>query len=271
MPEKKKQLHQSSLAMLERCPMQFYFRYVEGIIIPPAVAMVTGTGTHRPIEFDLKKKIETGKLEDADRLADIAAETVKAEFQKGVTLDDEEKGRPIATVRDESIRTAQALSRLHHEELAPTLEPKAVERKFVLELDGFPMDVAGTIDLQTTTAIRDTKTSKRTKNQDEADSSQQLTMYALAAKVLDNQLPQELYLDNLVALKTPKLVCLGTRRDEQDLKILLLRIERAVEVIQAGKFMPCDPTNWCHSPRWCGFWSRCAFAKNPVSVSVKGD
>lgn len=265
----KKQLHQSSLSMLERCPMQFYYRYIENVIIPPAVAMVTGTGTHRSVECDMAKKIETGKLEDLDRLKDVAAQAVKAEFERGVTIDEEDKGRPLVDIRDESIRTAQDLGALHHDDLAPSLKPVAVERKWVLELTGHPYDLAGTIDLQEADSVRDTKTSKKTKNQAEADNSQQLTMYALAVKVIDQKMPSALYLDNLVALKTPKRVTLSTTRDDQDLQILLRRIERASEVIDAGKFMPCDPTSWVCTERFCGFWSRCEFSKKPVSVPVK--
>jgi len=265
----KRQIHQSMLGMLERCPMQFYYRYVEGIVIPPAVAMVTGTGTHRSVERDMTRKIETGKLEDLDRLKDIAAEAVKAEFSKGVTVDDEEKERPLTELRDDSIRTAQELGALHHAELAPTLKPVAVERKWVLNLEGYPYDLGGTLDIQEAGSIRDTKTSKKTKNQAEADNSQQLTMYALAGKVIDQKMPPALYLDNLVALKTPKLVSFPTKRDQQDLDILLRRVERAIEVIDAGKFMPCDPTNWVCSPKWCGYWTRCGFSKKPVTVPVK--
>jgi len=267
----KKQLHQSALSMLERCGMQFYYRYCENLVIPPAVAMVTGTGTHRSIEADLIKKIETGKLEDLDRLADVAAQAVKAEFEKGVVIDDEDKGRPILAVRDDSIRAAQRLGALHHGSLAPTLQPipGGVERKWVLELDGYPMDLAGTIDLQEKDAVRDAKTSKKTKNQKEADDSEQLTMYALAVKVIDGKAPDHLYLDNLVDLKEPKLAVFPTTRNDEDMQVLLRRVERATEVIEAGKFMPCNSTEWMCSPKWCGYFARCPFSKKPVSVPVK--
>jgi hypothetical protein len=257
--------------MLDRCQMQFCYRRVENLIIPPAVAMVIGTGTHRAVEANMRHKITSGgAMEARDRLDDVAAATIKEEFRKGVKVEDDDGPGPLVDIRDAAIKTAQDLHGLHYDQLAPRLEPIHVERKWVLELEGYPMNLAGSIDLEEKTRIRDTKTSKRTKNQDEADSSSQLTMYALARKVLDGALPQELTLDNLVALKTPKLVVLTTTRDEQDVTILLRRIERAIEVINKGAFMPCDPTNWVCSPKWCGYFQRCPFSRKPVTVPAKG-
>ena len=74
------QLHATDLSMLDRCAMQFYYRRIENIIIPPAVVMVVGTGTHRPVEANMRHVIEHGQMEDRDRLNDVAAECIKEEI-----------------------------------------------------------------------------------------------------------------------------------------------------------------------------------------------
>ena len=62
MDSPKPQFHATDLGMLDRCQMQFYYRRIENLIVPPAVAMVIGSATHRSVEANMRKKIETGKL-----------------------------------------------------------------------------------------------------------------------------------------------------------------------------------------------------------------
>ncbi len=265
-------LHASDLTTLDMCQMRYFYRRVEGIIAPPGIAALVGTSVHKSVQADMTTKIETGKLQDEDYLADLTADFLKAKWSAdGVNPEDEEiKEHGEKKAQALAVDKAVSLSGLHHVHVAPVVAPAHVERKWRLNLEGYPLDLAGTIDLQEQNLnIRDTKTGAKTLPQSDADNSTQLTMYAMAAKVCDGKLPAKLYLDNLVALKTPKAVTLETTRDEEDIRILLRRVERAIKVIEAGNFMPCDPTNWCHSPRWCGYWSRCPYARNPVSIGVK--
>lgn len=267
---KKPQLHQSGLEMLSKCGEMYDRRYNRGEIIPPGIAQIVGRSTHKSVELNLAAKIRTGELLPVEQIKDIARDELEGEFQRGVALDREERERGLAAVKGEAIDTTIALSTLHRTDLAPKLIPTAVERKFVIKLEGYPLDLAGTIDIQEgMMRIRDTKTANKTPPQADADNSIQLTMYGLAAKVIDGVAPGEFILDALVKTKTPKQVSLVTTRTADDFQMLLRRVERAITVIEKGAFQPARTTDWWCSLKFCGYAANCPFyQKRPVSVSM---
>lgn len=266
----KPQLHQSALTTLSNCGVQYYRRYILGEKIPPAVAMVVGSATHKSIEMNLAAVIRGDAMLPVEQVKDVARDELEGLWKSGISLSDEELKEGMKAVKGAAIDTAIALSALHRTDLAPSLMPTAVERKFVLKLDGFPMDLAGQIDIQEGAArIRDTKTAAKSPSQTEADDSLQLTMYGLAAKVIDGIPPAEFALDALVKTKEPKLKTLKTTRTNSDFEMLLRRVERAVKVIESGAFQPAKPTDWICSRRFCGFWNSCEFASRPTSVFVE--
>lgn len=262
-------LHVSQMNMLSRCGEQYYRRYVKGEVIPPAVAMVTGTGTHRGVEENLRNKIATkGTLLPVAQVQQIAVDAFKAEWDRGVKLSEDEVSAGIDRVKGEAIDTVASLSALHHRELAPRIQPVHVERTFRLELPGYPLDLAGTMDIQEPRTVRDTKTAAKSPPSDAADVSAQLTMYALAVKTLEGAAPEKVCLDNLVKTKTPKVVVLESTRTDDDMRQFLQRVERSVEVIQKGAFTPADPSSWWCSKEWCGYHATCPFAAKRVQVAL---
>lgn len=264
----KPQLHVSMLDMLSRCGEQFRRRYGSRFgwndkeeIIPPSVAIVTGIATHKSIERNLSEKIATGTYLPVEAVKDFARDQVTGLWTQEVFLSDEERENQ-KEVKGESINTAIVLSELHASTIAPVIEPKASERKWVVEMEGYPYDLAGTIDIETTDgAVRDTKTSGKTPAITAADDSNQLTMYSLAKKVCDGEAPTNLYLDYLVKTKTPKVVTFSTTRTPADHEMILRRIERATEIIEKGAFIPANPTDWWCSKKFCGYHATCPFAK----------
>jgi RecB family exonuclease len=163
---------------------------------------------------------------------------------------------------------AVACATLHHEQVAPALEPVAVERKFHVELPG-PFDLAGTIDVQEQARLRDTKTTAKSPSEDAADKSLQLTVYHYALS-REGTAVESVHLDYLVrGAKTRKVVPLKSTRGTVDHERLLRLVDLAGRQIQSGIFLPCDPSAWCCSPRWCGYWDRCPFgARGTVSVQA---
>lgn len=265
MENSKQAIHISEITMLESCGEQFRRRYGykygwndKKEIIPPGIAIMIGIGTHKSVESNLKAKIKSGVLLDLEEVRDIARDSITGLWQQEVRLFDEEKENIKAT-KGASIDMAIALSALHATDLAPTLVPVSVERQWVIELQAYPYDLAGRIDIEETNAIRDTKTAGKTPPATTADKSEQLSMYALAKKVCDGTQPEIMYLDSLVKTKVPKIVIQETTRTEQDMQALLRRIERAIEIIEGGRFMPCKADDWRCSKRWCGFASTCKF------------
>lgn len=258
-------LHQSQIDTFFRCPMQYYFRYVEDRIVPPGVALVAGTATHKTsLEIDLAHKRATGELLDLATIQDAARDAVNEAWDtRGVALDDEERARGEATVKGETVDKAVALSTYHHNELAPLRDPVHIERPWLLNVKGTNLQLQGTIDLQEPTTLRDLKTASKSPAQDRAQKSLQLTMYHMAATILDKTPPQTLYLDTLVDLKRgPQAVIQETTRTKAHWTQLLHRIEVMLDAINKGVFLPTTPDNWVCSAKYCGYWKdTCPFGR----------
>jgi hypothetical protein len=260
--------HWSHISMLMRCGIQFEFRVIKGIVIPPGVAVLVGSSTHKGIDVNLNHKIKTGELMPLDDVMEAAAEDLNKRWQDGVELDSEERSVGESNVRGDAVDTVVALSSLHHKEVAPRINPSHVERKFVLELEGFSRNLTGTIDVvEVGGIVRDTKTAKRSPPAETADNSDQLTMYGLAIRTLDKVNPV-LILDHLVKTKVPKAVTQMTTRTSADYQVLLNRVAAASRVIQSGAFMPCAQDSWCCSPAWCGYYSQCIYARKKIQVPI---
>lgn len=256
-------LHQSQISMWDRCPCQYYYRYVKGIIKPPGVAIVRGQGVHASSEKDLIAKRDTGQLLSQDEVTDIARDKVVDYWaETGVRLTDDEKGEDEKKVLADTIDAAVALAKTHHNELAPQLEPVHIERPWKLEINNFPVDLQGTIDLQEPTALRDLKTSGKSPVKTAAETSLQLTLYHLAATRLDKKSPETVALDYLVTTKVPKVVTLTSTRGAPHWEQLIRRVALIHEAIQAGIFVPTLPENWVCCDRWCGYWAdECPFGR----------
>lgn len=260
----------SQLDMLSRCGEQYRRRYIEHEIIPPGIALIVGSATDRAVSCDLEHKIKTGDLLPWEELAEIARDEVAAALDGGeVMLTAEEAIAGLKAVKGQAIDKAVRFSGLHHARLAPKLEPTHVQRRWRVELNNFPRDLVGVIDVQEgTKAVRDTKTSGKSPAQDAAHTSDQLTMYALACHVIDGRIPEVLALDYLVDTQIPKPVTLETIRTVESFNPLLARIEKANEAIEKQVFMPARQTDWWCHPRWCGFAATCRYYRQIKSVSV---
>lgn len=277
MSSPKIQIHQSMIGMLYRCGEQFRRRYGARFgwaekeeIIPPGVALITGIATHKSVERNLKSKIETGELLPIEAVKEVAYVEAAGLWTKEVTLNDDEVENKEKT-REGSIDMSIALAGLHATELAPILNPKSVERKWVINLNDYPYDLAGTWDIEEegsrhietekqSAIIRDTKTAAKSPVANAVHLSEQLTMYSLAKTVCDNELPPFVYLDTLVKTKTPKIIIQSARRTEHDHAVLMRRIERAMEIIEKGAFTPANTSDWICSSKFCGYFYSCPFA-----------
>lgn len=263
----KPQLHVTMLDMIARCGIQFQRRFGArfGIwdqeeIIPPGIALAVGISVHKAVQKNLSSKIETGELLNYKHIQQIAFSAFEEIWLEGMMLTEEEAIAPEKT-RGAGADQAVALSVLHHLNLAPTVSPVAVEQKFVIELDGFPMDLAGTKDIVEADKIGDVKTMAANKP---TVHSMQMATYALDHKINKGKYPASVYHHKLIKTKTPKAEIEEAVPDDTWVAPLMRRIERFAEIIEAvqsGKqaLMPADPQSWCCSKKYCGFASTCKF------------
>lgn len=270
-----RQLHFTAIDMLSRCGEQYRRRYVQNEKIPPGVAVIVGSATHRCIAGNMRHKMETGALLLAETCAAFARDAVnKTWAEEGVLLNDDERQMDLGKVRGAAVDKAVRLSVLHHQRIAPLVQPTHVERAWTLALPGYPdLDLAGTIDIQEgSTCIRDSKTSAMSPAWNVADNSDQLTAYALAAQVLDGAMPGRLALDYLVDLKRgPKVETRVTTRTADDSRVFLRRVEAAINALDKGAFVPARQTDWWCSLRWCGYASTCPYFRGRTGARKDSD
>ena len=251
----KPQLHQSHLAMLSRCGEQFRRVYIEGHREPPGVARLIGAVTHHAIKENLQLKIE-GKILSGAEVSDLARASFDSIWLEApLTFTQDEMAAGADRVKGQAIDTSIALVVAHHLELVPIISPVAggLERAWVIRCEGYPYDLAGTIDIDEGSRIRDTKTRNKNPGQKEADTSDQLTIYAMVKKIVDGVDVESVVLDCLVKGDEAKVFSYKSTRGMADFLVAKNRFERAVEVIEKEAFTPASQSDWWCSARFCGF------------------
>lgn len=268
---KRMHLSHSQLNMLSRCGEQYRRRYMLGEKLPPGVSLLVGRAVDESVNRNLETKIRDGSLLPLDAVRDVARDSVVSTWEaEGILLTDEEEAAGAAATKGAAIDKSTKLAELHAVRIAPALSPTAVQFRWEVDVPALDLALTGVMDVREPDAIRDTKTSGKAPGDDAAHLSEQLTMYALAAHVLDGKIPGRLALDFLVATKTKTAATtLNTTRAEADFAPLMRRVERASQIIRAGAFAPANPeTDWCCSPKWCGYWHSCPLIRRGASVTV---
>lgn len=272
MPEKKPTIHQSQLGTLARCGVAFGRRYGEtfGIgpeneILPPGVAMARGTAVHSSVEHNMTHKIETGELAPLDECTDAASDSVNQLFAGEVMYTDEEAANPAAT-KAGAIDLAVDLSRLHYEELAPTIMPVAVEQSFRIFMPKYDYDLAGRIDIVEIGCVDDVKTTGKVPEKGAAKQSVQLQFYAMAKSLMNPKEPiPRARLSHLYRTPTThkcRAICQEIQPTLETFKPALARIDAFMELIAAVRaghqaLSPADPSAWNCSTKWCGYAPSC--------------
>ena len=263
----KRQIHISGINMFFRCGEQFRRRYIEGEKIPPGISLIIGIATDESVTANLANVIQHEEFLPIEAVRDFARDSVENQFNADeVMLDEDERKEGKKKIKGRAIDSAVNLSVLHYKEAAPAIKPVAVQKQWVIEADGFPFDIAGTMDVQEKDfSIRDTKTSSKTPPKSVADTSDQLTMYALASWVIDKQMPPKVVLDYLIDLKNRKYKSFESVRTKKDFEYMLNRIEVFAEALEKEIFLPANSDNWICNPRWCGYALSCKYYRRRLS------
>lgn len=242
--------------------------------------LVRGSILHTAFEDALKEKLKTGGLPEEWLMVSRMREAIE-DF----------RGKPIfysPDLKEAGIDNEDAFLDLCHREavayiphlanLASMVEPVEVETaravQFTFNLDGenIAVVVEGRRDLKcripawgitSTPAIADLKTSAKVKTQRDIDTSMQMTLYAVVDSILDRVPIESVPLAMLSC--TPKGEGVVTSyRTQRDKDAFLQFVIRAAVVRVKEIFMPCDPSHWKCSPKYCAFHSTCHFIGEKV-------
>ena len=250
----------SKIRLLQLCGEAFRRKYIEGERTWYGTAAAIGIATHKSAENDLTCKIDMGARLPDEAIADYAADSFELIWDtEEIELTKEEKEDKFG-VHDKSKDQVIRLAELHHKDLAPIINPREVERRLELEVEGFPLTLVGYADvIEDNDTIRDLKTRGKTPKATDAQDDIGLQFYSVIQDA-NGERPQELALDVLFKTKTPKLVTV-TSPVQRDHDATLGRIERAAHIIQSGAYMPAEPTHWKCSEKFCEFFDACRWGK----------
>lgn len=292
----KPQLHQSHMSTLYFCGVKFERLYLHGEKEPPTTPLVIGTATHAVNALNLTNKIEKGTLLTREAVQDLSRdEFIKTWHETPIMLNEEEVKNGLSKTRGSCQDTTISLALAYHYGVASKINPRAVERKWVLEAVGYPFDFAGTIDVDEDkeydyekgiflptplVAIRDTKTKKINTGQHEVDNSEQYSGYAFAKYMIDGVMPDEVWQDNLIkptANRPAYVISYKSTRTKYDFEVFKNRFGQACNVIEKQAFTPSNPKDPLCSKRFCGFAAdgSCKYFNSkrsltmPVTVNTK--
>lgn len=255
--KQKPQLHQSHIQLLYRCGYKFSRVILDGDREPSTTPLVVGRSTHFTVARNLQNKIDVGSLLPRDAVKDYSRDDFVNSWENAsIVFNKEERSAGLESVKGALQDQTIQLVTEHHYEIAPIINPVAVERKWVLEAKGYAYDMAGCIDVDEGIGIRDTKTRKTNLGQGEVDKSEQYTFYALAKYLIDGVMPEYVVQDNLIKptkTRGARAISYYSTRTKDDFNVLYRRFDQATKIIKAGLFLPANPNDYLCNKEWCGF------------------
>lgn len=259
----------SQLSMVDRCPQQYEYRYVLGLVEPPAMALCQGDVFHDVIEVQHQHKIDTGKNLSTDDVQDAFADRWKKGRKIGFGRHQEPDWQPWKEVaKPDVVRDARritlAANVTYHEAQAVRMKPLEVEAEYKLPFIDGKMFLAF-IDCvhkvgrkKTDRSLVDNKLVGRRYEAGAGDSSMQLASYAWVHLIEHGSLPVEAAFHCTIKKNSPEVQVVPTKNLTQARVNGFLRwAELQLYIIQSGRFVGRVGPH-CN---WCGYAHRCPWKK----------
>jgi len=244
-----------------RCQRQYFYRYLQGVIIPPSGALVIGGSTHRATEHYCRQRALTGQTEPKDVVLDVYDHNFRKQAPEA--LWDTEKP---AQAKD---RGYHALAKYYDEQLTlvtPASE-EDVERRVYLDI-GAGVNVLMYLDVRDVEGrVIEFKTTKSKPSELPADTRLQLWLYQHALrKVYPELLVAESQAHYIVSNPRnptkPQVELFPTPDPDQQemgwwLRILIQIRKQMEAALRSGDFLPAAQGGWVCSEKWCGYRDLC--------------
>ena len=217
------------------CPFKYYLQYEEKLPwekVPSGVAF--GSAVHRTIERFNRSLID-GQMDEGSAIALFATEWALESKREEVEYKHPDEPEEL---RDKGKRLIQLYSQQFED-----VKPQSIERVFRLPILDISTglfeesrDIQGKIDLIADNEVIEVKTSARSMNQREVDTSLQLTLYSWAYRMVFGQ--EEKALKTVALLKTakPKIQIVETYRTADDHTRLMELISQVIKAVELRIF-----------------------------------
>ncbi len=232
-----------------RCPMQYYFRYCEGIISPPSAALTLGLSFHVATAFNYSHKLVEHSDADVDDVCDVFSTEYDERKHETVFAPDENPGR----IKDNGVRAL----RFYHQQVAPRVEPAGVEEEFRVKLKGRDYELVGRIDvIDKANKVIETKTTSRSVSKPRDEHTLQATAYVAAALATGRAGAGDAVIDYAVVRSRPTVASFAIKVGPERVRYLLNLIARVTRAIESEVWIPQRNSFLC-SERYCGYWEMC--------------
>lgn len=245
--------------MYLKCGVQWEFRYIKKLKIPPGGAMIRGRALDEASNHHYKGVAGAGQGLQVQEFVQLAVDAHLREARDGAVLD-----MPLAQSQDIVAIGSEA----YYKKIASHVQPRSVEdvQKRVEFNTPSQVPVTGIIDLVVTSPTRDmildTKFKGKFPSQGDVDNSIQLTTYSMMENVP---------MVGLAIVKpTGETKIITKVNDQYDYARTDGRYRQAWENIHKGVAIPAIPGTWYCSAKWCGYWGMCPYgaAGRTITVSV---
>lgn len=246
----------SSIDKFERCQEQWMRHYMLREREPASIAMVGGSAVGNTLAAYYQAK-RLGEILDLKTADDRLLAELKSGFADAVAREGESPEK-----KSEGARRAL---KIYLEEIAPTIQPAATERKVTLRFPGAEWTVTGYPDLETVDdAVIDYKVGDKHVKPDIVRSSIQPTMYLLARSLEGRPARGGFFYHSGLTLGTLRTQrrweIKEARRTERQLGLLQARIARVARMIavaiETGDWSY-GPNGWWCSERYCPSFGSC--------------
>jgi len=239
-------LSYSQIETFNNCPLQYRYRYIQRIPVPPSAAQSFGDSIHKTLRDFYKLVKEGRKLKEEDLIEIFSKNWIKEGYaSKSHEKKSKKEGEKI-------------LRNFYQKEFNLQIIPHLLEHPFVVKISP-NLKIGGKIDridkLGKEIEIIDYKTGKAWE-QKEVDNSLQMSVYALAAINLGifEGKPEEIILSFYFLENGEKK---STRRTGQQLTLIKEELIKKAKEIQESKFeaKPSNMCDFCEYRLLCEAWS----------------
>jgi len=225
------------------CPARWWFKY--GLQIPErkSSSLALGLAVHRALEVNFREKVETREDLETTGVVMVFREAWMEQVPETEFAPDESQG--------DLRRVGERLVAKYMDEVAPTIQPAAVELDVHGEIAGVP--VRGRVDiLDVDGQLIDIKTAARRPSSVAPDYAFQLATY----RQITPGASGAVRIDSLVRTQTVQVVQQAYTVENQDIRATHVLYPMAHKAMDTGMYCPNRQSLLC-SRKHCSFWKHC--------------
>lgn len=257
----------SQINMFKRCARQYYYRYMEGLIIPPKWIMCAGSAGHETMEFNNLFKMKHGIDEKVSTVIEYFANEweVQKEKNEDIIYGKVKPGEVVSKMKQPIVQ--YFTNGNFYEDI-----PIAVEKEFALSFEGIDTTIVGTIDVEYEFGPFDYKFSQKKPSMQILATSDQLKMYATDRLIETKKLPTRLGYAYFIPTKIPQ----ATIFDIPNIPVFMNNfmedlkegIQSISDCVRSGTFIRNSSSFMC-SPDSCGYWDICRPGQKKIYIDLK--